>query len=460
MSKGFLGRLLITCMLISLWGNSKAQDSAQQTYSLAEAINYALQHSITVKNSQLDAKSASARVGEIRAIGLPQVTGSASITDNAIIQTTFLPAVFFWRPDSGTPPPPADAPPIPVNFGTQWIGGASVSAEQLLFDGSYFVGLKAAGTYKELAQKNLAQSKIEVAESVAKAYYSTLVNQERLELLRTNVTRLDTLLVETRIIFENGLAEKIDVDRIEVQLNNLKTERAKVERIVDLSYNLLKFQMGLPLESPLSLTDQLSDIQMESFTAAPSGDFNYSQRIEYSILQTQKELANLDIRNIRMGYYPRLSAFGNYGYNVGSNTFDIFSRRWFNYASLGVQLSVPIFDGLTKHYKIQQAKITYEKANQSGEQLKQNIDLQIRQASISLNNALESLENQRRNMELAKEVSRVAEIKYQEGVGSNIEVINAEAAYKEAQTNYYSALYDALVAKVDLEKATGRLLVE
>lgn len=440
--------------------NLFAQESPanQQNYSLRQALDYALANNVNIKNAQLDTRSAVARVGEVRSIGLPQVTAQAQIIHNLKIQNVILEngAGPFSNPD--LPPDAVLAFPFQLKNNA----GVTLNANQLLFDGSYFIGLKAASTYKELSQKSLTQSKIGVAEAVTKAYYGVLVNRERLELLNANLSRLDSLFEETKIMYANGFVEKIDADRIEVQRNNLATEKQKVERLVDLSYYLLKFQMGLRMEDPMFLTDSLNDTSLDNYIIPSSDNFNYSQRIEYSTLQTQKELAYLDIRNNRVGYYPQLAAFGTFGYNPAAtkfnNLFD-FKERWFDYSLIGLQLNVPIFDGLRKHYKIQQARLAYEKTNQGMTLLQNSIDLEIKQATITLTNSLESLKSQKRNLELAQEVVRVARIKYQQGVGSNIEVINSEADFKEAQTNYYSALYDAFISKVDLDKATGQLLV-
>lgn len=436
---------------------SDAAQSGSKAFSLQQAIDYALQSSATVQNAQLDVQSAKARVGEIRAIGLPQVTAQGQYVNNLIIPTSFLPAAFFSKDPASVP---ADAPPVPVQFGVQHTGAASINASQLIFDGSYFVGLKAAATYNQLAQKSLTQSKVSTVESVTKAYYGVLVAQERLKLLEYNVKRLDTLFQQTQLQYKNGFIEKIDVDRIEVQFNNLKVDQQRTTRLVELNRALLKFQMGYSPNEPIELTDQLLPENVENLRVESQGKLDYGQRIEYSLLQTQKELNLLDLKNNRVGYYPRLVAIGSFGYNRGSNEFDFFNRAWFSNASIGLNLTIPIFDGLSKHYKIQQTKLAYQKTINSTRQLENSIDLQVQQARTNLVNGLDALKTQRRNLELAERVAQVSKIKYQQGVGSNIEVINAEASFKEAQTNYYTALYDAIIAKIDVDKATGKLYTE
>jgi outer membrane protein TolC len=425
---------------------------AQMALSLEEAISYAIKKNINIRNSQLDALSAEARIGEIRAAGLPQINGQFGLNDNLIIQRVFLPATFV------NPNAAPDAPPIAAQFGVKYSGNVGATLNQLIFNGSYFVGLKAAATYRELAQKNVTQSKVNVVEAVTKAYYSAQVAEERAKVLDLNIERLDTLMRDTRATYKAGFVEKIDVDRLEVQLNNLRTERQKVTNLIELSYTLLKFQMGMPLTEPITLTDEVNEDNITEMRAPTSVAVDYNNRIEYSILDTQGKLAGLDIKNIKSGYLPTVSGVLSYGHNNGRNDFgDLFTSRWFNNSVLGLNVQIPIFDGLTKHYKMQQAQITLDKLNQSQDLLTQSIDLQVQQAVITLRNSLETLETQQRNVDLAQEVVRVSKIKYQEGVGSNIEVINAESSLKESQTNYFAALYDVLIAKVDLAKARGEL---
>lgn len=428
--------------------------TAGQTYTLQQAIDFAVRQNINVRNSQLDAVSAAARIRETKASALPQVSASASLTDNLIIQRAFLPAVFF------DPKASPDAPAIPVQFGVKYSANAAASVNQVLYSAALNVGLRAAATYRELAQRNLESSKVVVAEQVAKAYYGVLVALERAKLLDFNIARLDTVLNETQAMNKQGFVEKLDVQRLEVQANNLKAERQNVQNLIELSYTLLKFQMGLGINDEITLAEQLEDRAVEDLRPLISADptFQYRSRIEYSTLETQIKLAEQDIEVTQKAYFPTLAAFANFGYNSGRNKIDqLVTSPWFNFASLGLSLQVPIFDGFLKRSQIEQKRVTLQKAQNSGELLRNSIDLQIRQSSITLRNDLQSLQTQKRNRDLAEEIVRVTRIKYKEGVGSSIEVLNAEASLREAQTNYFGSLYDFLIAKVDQDKALGRL---
>ncbi|MHA8050566.1 TolC family protein [Aquirufa sp. ROCK-SH2] len=423
-----------------------------QSFSLKEAVDYAVTHHVQIKNGQIDIANADAKINEIKAMGLPQVNGSVNYTNNLIIQRMFIPANTF------NPSAPANEV-VAAEFGVKNSGFANFGLTQLLFDGSYLLGLKASSVYKELSVKSLTQSKQQTAENVAKAYYSILVNEKRKQLFALNVGRLDTLLKETRALFAQGFVEKVDVQRLEVQANNLKTEFDNVNRLQEMAYSLLKFQMGYPMEEPIVLKDNLEQIKLNnSLVESQNGPFEYANRIEYSILKTQESLAELDVKSQKSGYLPRLILNANYGFNTGRKVIeDLVTKPWFDNATVGFAIQVPIFDGFSKKYKTIQSENNLRKVRQSFDLVKSSIDLQRNQSMISLKNSLESLKEQKENLELANEISRVSRIKYQQGVGSNLEVLNAETSLKESQVNYFTALYNALIAKVELEKANGTL---
>ncbi len=435
------------CLLSSLAATA-------QTFSLKQAVDYAIVHQVQVKNSQIDLQNASAKISEIKAMGLPQVNGSLALTNNIVLQRMFIPAKIFN-------PAAAEGELIAAKFGVENSGYANVTMSQLVFDGTYLLGLKASAVYKDLAVKSVSQSKQQVAENVTKAYYGILVNEKRVGLLRLNVARLDTLLKETRALNKQGFVEKIDVQRLDVQANNLRTELENVLRLQELSLTLLKFQMAYPMEEPIRLSETLDQVELSTFNLNPKGDFTYANRIEYSILQTQENLAELDLKSIKAGYLPRLLLNANYGYNAGANAFgDLMTKQWFDNSAITVSLQIPIFDGYAKKYKAVQSENNLQKVRQSYNLLKSSIDMQRSQASITLKNALESMKEQKSNLDLANEISRVTRVKYQNGVGSNLEVLNAESSIKESQANYFTALYNALIAKVEVEKANGTLYID
>ena len=424
---------------------------SQQNYTLREAVDYAVKNHVAIKNAQIDILNAEARVREIKGIGLPQVTGGFNYGNNLIIQKVFIPAKTF-------DPKAPEGEVIAAEFGVANSGNAGINVSQLVFDGSYLLGLKAADVYVDLPKKILTQTKQQAAESVTKAYYGILVNEERIKILDLNIGRLDSLLRDTRALNAQGFVEKIDVQRLEVQRNNLKIETKNVERLQELSYHLLKFQMGKKLTETIALTDKLQDVNLSELAPDSEQELKYGNRIEYSILQTQSKLAELDLKNQKVGVLPRVIFTGGYSYSTGRPQFtDLITKPWFNAANIGLTVQVSIFDGFQRKNKVIQSQNNLQKVKQSFEILENSIDMQVKQGQITLKNAYETLGEQKSNMDLAKEIVRVTKIKYKQGVGSNLEVINAEISLKEAQTNYFTTMYNALIAKVDLDKALGKL---
>ncbi len=432
-----------------------AQTSEESTsYTLEECIEYALKNSASIKNALLEKDISKAKVGETRAQGLPQVNAAMNFTNNYQLRKSLLDASIF---DPEIPP----GTEVPFAFGRQIEGFANLNATQLIFDGSYFVGLKAAKTFQELATKDHIKTKIDVIEAVNKAYFGVLVSQEQLKFLENNYGRLDSLLTETQEMYKNGFVEKLDVDRIRVNFNTVKIQKTNLERLNEISVELLKFQMGVPIQTDIVLKGSLEDITLdESLIDGEEREFNYQSRIEYSQLLTNEVLLGLDMKNNKVQYLPRLSAFFNYGYNTNGDDLSQyfqFNDRWLNNGSFGLDLSIPIFDGLRKSYKIQQNKVQLKQMSNTKKQFENAIDVEISTATKQLRNNLEMLKSQKENMDLAEEIYNISKIKYQEGVGSNLEIINADTDFKEAQTEYFNTLYNALISKVDLLKAFGRL---
>jgi len=303
----------------------------------------------------------------------------------------------------------------------------------------------------------LKRSRIETAVSVSKAYYSVLVSNEQLSLLDANLLRLKKSLNDTKALYTNGFVEKIDVDRLTVLNNNLETERENVIRLLELNVNLLKFQMGMSIKSKLTLKDSIADLQSIQ-TFAVSDTAAYKNRIEYSLLETQKKLNELDLKRYKSQFLPSLSAFGSTSQNALSNSLGTLFERSFPTTLIGFRLAVPIISGGIKLYQVRNAKLEILKTENNLINLRNGINLEVEQAQTTYRNGLKSLENQNRNMELAQEVLRVTKIKYEQGVGSSIEVTTAETSLKEAQNNYINALYELLINKVNMDKALGKIV--
>ena len=437
--------ILIFCLFSVISAKAQLTDSLAN-FSLKEAIDYAQNHQSSILNASIDEEIAKNTVKRTIGIGLPQLNGNVNFQDFLKIPTNLLPGEIFGKP--GTQ--------IPVQFGVQYQSSYGLELSQLLFDGSYLVGLQASKTFKELSNKNLKRSRIETAVGVTKAYYSVLVSNEQLSLLDANIDRLKKSFKDTQALFANGFVEKIDVDRLTVLNNNLETERGNVIRLLELNMNLLKFQMGMTIQSKLVLKDSIGSLQVAEFLAVKD-TAAYQNRIEYSLLETQKKLNELDLKRYKSLFLPSLAAFGTTSRSFQSNEFLNLIDRSFPATIIGFRLSVPLLSGGVKAYQVRNAKLEVLKTENNLVNLKNGINLEVEQAQTIYRNGLKSLENQKRNMELAKEVLRVTKIKYEQGVGSSIEVTTAETSLKESQNNYINALYDLLINKVNVDRALGKI---
>lgn len=442
--------------LVILLFASMAGARAQSKFSIKESIDHALQNNIAVKNSVLDKEATDSHAKSLHAHLLPQVDAGIDYVHNFNIQKIIL--------ENGVIPA-FSSPELPYGaveaFQLQLnnVLTGSISINQVIFDRSLFAGLKNEENLKQLSDQQIERTRIEVAEQVIKAYYGVLVAQKQYDFLVRNLARVGTLYRETQARLKSGVSRQIDLDRIEVRFNNLKQEQEKAKQIVDLSFALLRYQMNLKQSEQIQLTDSLNEtLLIEPLDSA--SDYAYSQRIDYAILSTQKkiELSNTGI--LRSGYFPKLNAFATTGYNPAATQLgDIFQNsRYYNYTFVGVRLSIPVFHGSAKKRELATRHIQLQKIENSISQTQQQIDLQVEQAKINLLNNIESLKTQKRNLQLAEENVRVIRIENEKGVALNIEVTNAEADLKEAQTNYYHTLYQSLLSKVDLDKARGRLL--
>ncbi|HUM48112.1 MAG TPA: TolC family protein, partial [Chitinophagales bacterium] len=263
---------------------------------------------------------------------------------------------------------------------------------------------------------------------------------------------------DTKAIYQSGFVEKVDVDRITVGYNNLVAEKGKFEKFRTVSIYLLKFQMGLDVNQPLVLTDSLREVDFEQILqTAAAPDVN--NRIEYQMLQTSRSLAEMNVKQYKVGYLPSLYAIGGYSFQAQVNEFDLLpSSQWYNTAFIGFTFNLPIFDGLQKARQIQQGKLGLLKSENNIAEFQNGMKLEIATAKSNLENAITALEVQRSNQELANEIVTISRKKFELGVGSSLEVTDAETSFKDAQANYLSALYDAWAARIDLEKALGTLV--
>ena len=429
-----------------LYTQSFAQPA--NTFTAKEAVDYAIKNSVQVKNALVDIEIQRQTNKEITAAAYPQINGNLSVNDFLNIPTSLIPAEFF----GGAPGTYA-----PVKFGTKYNASFGAEVQQILFDGQVFVGLMARKTVIESAIKIKEITAEQIKVNVMKIYYQLVVGTKQIGSIDANIARFDKLLHDTREIYKNGFAEKLDVDKVEVQLNNLQTEKLKAENQIAAGYEGLKFLMGMPQQNSLILTDTLSAEELKSNILDQS--YNYNNRKEFQLLDIATKLGEFNVRRYRLSKIPTLSATGSFNKNAQRTSFNFFKGggQWFTTSFISMRVNIPIFDGGARNARIAKAKLELEKTKNNVEQFKLSVDNDVAQSRLKMKTALLTMDSQKKNIELAEQVYKTTKLKYEQGLGSNQEIYNAQTELKVAQNNYYSSLYDAINAKIDYMKAAGIL---
>ncbi len=442
---------LIHLTVISLIFCVSLQGQEVQKIDLDAAIQYAFNNNITIKNAQLNIADAQQQIVESTAIGLPKLDGAVSYQRYLEIPQQPLPEAFVALIQALNPNEEVETN---ASFFLRNNLTASLNLETMIFDGSYFVGLKAAKAYKKYVQQDLLTQRREVKNNVINAYFPVLLVKENLQILDKNISNLEKLLNETKALYAEGFVEQLDIDRQELSLSNLKTEKDNLLRQLENAKTNLKFAMGYPVDSEIEVSGNLEAFDAEADDKDIVGAFNYANRPEVELIEIGNELNELNLKNYKSQYWPNLRANAAYTYQYqGDNLKDGF---WSPLAFVGVNLNIPIFDGLDKKAKIQRTMLDMQEAENQKTELQQAIQLEIKTARTSYISAKEKLANQEKNLALAERIYETTQVKYREGVGSSLEVTQAEQSLYTSQSNYLQALYDLVIAKQQLDIALGQ----
>lgn len=431
-------------MLLVLMIPKASAAQATKAFSLLEAQEYAVENNYDTLKSQLEVAATERRIRETVGAGLPQISSSIGYTNNIELPTVLIPD-FFNDPNDM----------IEIQFGTQHNANVNLQIQQLVFNGSYFVGLATSRIFKRLATEGLERTKLDVMETVTQTYYLILVSQESERIIQGNLQNLEKTLYEIRERYKEGFIEETDADVIQISVTGLKNNLQYLRKQTETAYQLLKFQMGIDLSEEIELTDRLADIITEQdIKDALDEDFNPEDNIEFRLIQTQERLAEMNLRNERAQYWPTVGAFYTLSWAAQRNQFNFldFNEKWYRSQALGVNLNIPIFKSGSQKARVQQALIALDQARQTTLQVAQGILLEEAQAKNTLSSAYENYINIRENMELSKKVYDKTLIKYQEGLASSTDLTQANDRYLAAQSSYIQAMSELLDAKNALDR--------
>ena len=444
-----LTKSLIVCFFAAL-----SALSAQKQMTLEEATRYARDNSLTIQNAKINQVDADQLIRERKAFGLPQVNGIIDYQYYFQVPKILLPEAFELLardPVTGELPPDWSRE---ATFSLRNNLTFGLSASSILFDGSYLTGLKAARVYRKYVDQELIAKEKEVSDAVREAYLPPLLITESIKILNNNIANLEKLHRETAAMYKEGFVEQLDVDRLTLSLANLKTEKENLDRQREAAINYLKFTINYPIDEPLDLKDDIDALLEEATDEELASEANYFNWPQHKIAEIGLQLNEMNMQVIQKGYLPAVSAFASYQYGYQGDKFDG-NGFWLPTGIVGAKIDIPIFDGFDKQAKIERARLALDIARNQKKDLERVIDLELQNARTNYINARERVRSQKKNVELAQRIYDTTQIKYREGVGSSLEITQAEQSLFETQQNYTQALYDLLVAKAALDKALG-----
>ncbi|MEE9408417.1 MAG: TolC family protein [Polaribacter sp.] len=426
----------------------KAQQSAM-SLTLDEAIGYALKNSYSTKMADNDIKAAHKKKWETTTIGLPQIDAKVDYQNWLKQQVSLLPARLL------DPTAPADAL-APVTFGTKQNLNATITLKQLIFDGSYLVGLQSAKTYLKISEQAKEKTELGTKEAVINAYGNVLVAEKSIEILKQNKIVLEKNLNDVKKIFENGLNEEEDVEQLEITLGNLNNQLNNVSRMKVIAYKMLNLTLGNSINTELKLSDSLDTLIDQNINLnLASQDFNLNNHIDFKIAQNDREGKRLLMKLEQSKALPSLSAFVNYGYTGNSDSFTFLKsdQKWFNSSLLGVSLNVPIFSSFKRNSKTAQAQIALDNADIKIDQIKEQLSLQVTSSKSDYQLSIENYQTAKKNLALAQRIEKKQQIKFFEGITTSFDLAQAQNQLYTQQQKYIQSMLEVISKKAALENA-------
>lgn len=441
-----------TLFLLLFCVGTQAQETTKKSYSftLQEAIEYAIENNYQSINSGRDIESAQQKRKEATAIGLPQVNATVDFQNNFVIQKSVVPAEFF----GGNP-----GEFVEVAFGTKQNMNARASLNQLIFDGSYIVALQASKTYLDFYEKSKAKTDLEIKEMIINSYGNVLLSNESIAILKSNIASVEKTLFETEQTFKNGLTEEENVEQLNIRLTTLKSSLNYSIRLKDIALNMLKINLGIELDDELTLKDDLKSLTALNLDLALTNpEFNVKQNIDYTLMTNFVDQRNLELKLEKSRYLPSLGASLNYGYNAFGEDFSTFTDadNWLDYSNLGLNLNIPIFSGLGRNARTQQAKIALEQAKTELTETEQRLKLEYLSTKSKFDFDVEQYFSSKQNLTLAERIEKKQNIKFTEGLSSSFEFTEAQRQLYTAQQDYLQAMVNVINSRAALEKITTK----
>ncbi len=425
--------------------SSEVMTSETRSFSLDEAIAFALENSYTAINARRDVAKAIKKKWEVTSAGLPQVNGEIGYVNQLKQPVTLIPGEF-----SGGAPGTF----VPVVFGTKQQANATATLTQLIFDGSYLVGLQAAKSFLRYSKNFEEKTNLEVRKGVINAYGGVLLSGESVAILEKNINTLTDNLRETEEIYKNGLTEEENVEQLQITLLQLQTQLGNAKRLEGIAKQLFNLALGLDVQEKVIYEDKLDVLAQSAIDLAVAGqDLKVENNVDYKIAFNLTEQRHLELKLQRSKALPSLGAFINYGTQANSNSFTFLDgdQRWFQSSILGASLKIPIFSSLGRSAKTQQAKIASEQAQTQLQEAIERIKLQTDTAKSDYLFAVENYENTKKNLALAERIEQKNQIKFKEGLATSFELRQAQIQLYSTQQELLQAMQSIIQNKAELE---------
>jgi len=441
-------RLYLLILAMGLVAYTAAAQEDSITFSLVEAQQYAMENSYVLHNTMQDISKAEKKVWETITIGLPQVSGNANFNKYLNLPVSLLPGEIFGG-EPGTY--------IPVKFGQNYNSDFGLSVSQLIFDGSYIVGVGSSQLYLNLSKQAHEKTEIDIRDAVTQAYYMVLISERYKVIMNENLVNSQNLYDETKIYFDNGFREEQDVQQMKIILKNAENEILKADREIVIAKIVLKYAMGYNLEDEIKLSDNLDNYILPLVTKQNSLQFDFNKHIDYRMAQTNFQVSEKLVKLEKSAYLPRLSGFYSFNKAAYSNSANLLQANWYPSSLVGLQLSMQIFNSGQKRSKVQQAKIELDQAETQMKLAEITLQKDYLTAKAEMESAIEKFENDRENRELAKGILDKTKIKFNNGMASSAELSQQETQYINSFKALVSSTLQLLQADLKLKKAVGNL---
>jgi outer membrane protein TolC len=441
-------RLYLLILAMGLVAFTAAAQEDSITFSLVEAQQYAMENSYVLHNTMQDISKAEKKVWETITIGLPQVSGNANFNKYLNLPVSLLPGEIFGG-EPGTY--------IPVKFGQNYNSDFGLSVSQLIFDGSYIVGVGSSQLYLNLSKQAHEKTEIDIRDAVTQAYYMVLISERYKVIMNENLVNSQNLYDETKIYFDNGFREEQDVQQMKIILKNAENEILKADREIVIAKIVLKYAMGYNLEDEIKLSDNLDNYVLPLVTKQNSLQFDFNKHIDYRMAQTNFQVSEKLVKLEKSAYLPRLSGFYSFNKAAYSNSANLLQANWYPSSLVGLQLSMQIFNSGQKRSKVQQAKIELDQAETQMKLAEITLQKDYLTAKAEMESAIEKFENDRENRELAKGILDKTKIKFNNGMASSAELSQQETQYINSFKALVSSTLQLLQADLKLKKAVGNL---